>query len=106
VVIGDAWFGSVKTCEEMMENGLEGIFSLKTAHRGYPKKLMLESIPQRGDTHFRQTTVKLGWEGEGAERHILAAAHRDRKPMLLVGTVGMLENGPSRVRHRYKYQGG
>jgi hypothetical protein len=37
VIIGDSWFGSKKTVEELAEWDLYGIFSVKNAHRGFPK---------------------------------------------------------------------
>jgi hypothetical protein len=94
VIIGDAWFGSKKTCEELAEFGFRGILSLKTAHRGYPKKYMLSKIPNRGDVYAMETKVNLGYEGEGEELSIYAAGHRDKRPMLLVSTCGLLVDGP------------
>lgn len=105
-VIGDAWFGSCKTVEELKEIGLHSIMSLKTAHKGYPKKHILSKIPERGDVYAMESKVRLGREGEGKEISVYAVGHRDKKPMLLVATAGLLVDGPSRVRHRYKYQGG
>jgi hypothetical protein len=50
--------------------------------------------------------VNLGYDGEGKEIEVYAAGHRDKKPMLVVSTCGMLLPGPKRTRHRYKYSGG
>lgn len=44
VIIGDSWFGSKKTVEELGEWDLYGIFSVKNAHRGFPKRKLLDSI--------------------------------------------------------------
>lgn len=92
--------------EELREKGLYGIFSVKTAHKGYPKKKLLETTLARGSADFMTTTVDLGYEGEGPELTILAGCHRDKKPMCVVATCGLLDEGPTRTRHRYKYQGG
>lgn len=53
-----------------------------------------------------ETKVNLGLEGEGMEITVYGAGHRDKKPMLLVATAGLLVDGPQRVRHRYKYMNG
>lgn len=53
-----------------------------------------------------QSTVNLGYEGEGKELQVYACGHRDKKPMLLVASCGLLLPGPKRTRHRYKYNRG
>lgn len=105
-VIGDAWFGSKKTAEELAEFGLRSVLSVKNAHKGYPKAEILSKIPNRGDVYTMQSKINLGYEGEGREVRLLAMGHRDKKPMLVVGTAGLLVDGPPRVRNRYKYQDG
>jgi hypothetical protein len=65
VIIGDSWFGSVKTAEELAEFDLKCILSVKTAHRGFPKSTLLAAIPNRGDVKAFTLNSQLGYEGEG-----------------------------------------
>ena len=38
LVIGDSWFGSVRSCEQLKLRGHESIFAIKSNHRKYPKQ--------------------------------------------------------------------
>ena len=38
IVVGDAWFGSVRTVEELRDKGLYAIMSVKTAQRASPRR--------------------------------------------------------------------
>ena len=43
IVVGDSWFGSLKTCLELWKtNGLYCIMLVKTAHKNFPRKLLRE----------------------------------------------------------------
>ena len=43
-VKGDSWFGSVKTANELQCRGCEGVFQVKTGHRGYPKAFIEDAM--------------------------------------------------------------
>lgn len=106
VVIGDSWFGSVRTAEELAEIGLHSILCVKGGHAGYPRDELRAVMKERGDTKFLKTDVRLGYEGEGDVITFYAGAHMDKKALTLVGDCGMTIPGPAKTRHRYKYQGG
>ena len=49
ILVGDSWFGSIKTCVELWNiNGLYSNLLVKTAHKKYPIKLLRESDIERG----------------------------------------------------------
>ena len=49
IVVGDSWFGSIRTCVELWNiNGLYSNLLVKTAHMKYPRKLLQESDIERG----------------------------------------------------------
>ena len=106
VVVADSWFGSLKTCEELRENGLHSVLCVKTGHRGYPKQRLLDECTERGQVVTLKTDVTLGWHGEGETVPIVAMCHRDKKPMTLVASCGLTLQGPSRVRHWYTWEKG
>jgi len=41
---GDSWFGSAKTAIELSRRGQEGVFQIKTGHRGYPKAFIEDAM--------------------------------------------------------------
>jgi len=43
-VKGDSWFGSAKTANELQRRGCEGVFQVKTGHRGYPKAFIKDAM--------------------------------------------------------------
>ena len=50
VIIGDSWFGSVKTSSSLInENGLHSIRLVKTAHKNFPSSLLKETDIERGE---------------------------------------------------------
>ena len=49
VVIGDSWFGSVKTAVCLHKVGLYAIFLVKTAHKLYPLEKLAETSLERGE---------------------------------------------------------
>ena len=50
IVVGDSWFGSLKTCLELWKtNGLYCIMLVKTAHKNFPRKLLREKNLARGE---------------------------------------------------------
>lgn len=94
VIVGDSWFGSLRTAEELAEWGLYSCLCVKQGTSGYPKAEMREALRERGDTKFMYTKVRLGYEGEGDEILVYAGGHMDKAPLTLVGTVGMSLPGP------------
>jgi hypothetical protein len=57
VVIADSWFGSVRTCEELRENGLHSIMSIKNGSAGFPKADLLNICKDRGDRAMLKCNV-------------------------------------------------
>ena len=50
IVIGDSWFGSVKSCVQLYNvNGLYSNMLVKTAHKQYPRYMLRENIIKRGE---------------------------------------------------------
>ena len=49
-VVGDSWFGSVKTAVKLWNvNGLYSNMLVKTAHKDYPRVLLREKKIERGE---------------------------------------------------------
>ena len=58
VVIGDSWFGSINTTTALMkENGLYAIMIVKTAHKKYPRFLLKENDPARGEWNSATSNI-------------------------------------------------
>lgn len=96
ILIGDAWFGSYKTCYELLDHGLFSVLNVKVGTKRFPKKEMREAVPSRGDTHHMKVEVPGG-------HTIFASAHRDVQPMSLVHSCGTSLPGPTRKRVARKY---
>ena len=47
IIMGDSWFGSVKTASEMSKRGKEGIFQVKIAKRLFPKEKLEELLKDK-----------------------------------------------------------
>ena len=105
-IVADAWFGSCRTAEELRENGVHCIMSVKIGHKGYPKKELLEACKERGQVKTLKCQVQLGWENEGPVEDFYAMCHMDKKPMLIISTCGMTLPGPNRQRDRYVWENG
>ena len=59
VVIGDSWFGSVKSAINLMKsNGLYSILLVKTAHKLYPRALLAERELARGEWVSATATIE------------------------------------------------
>ena len=43
-VVGDSWFGFVKTAIQLRKKGLDSILLVKTAHKLFPKELLMKNI--------------------------------------------------------------
>lgn len=99
VVIGDAWFGSVRTVEELREVGLYAIMCVKQGSAGYPKGLMRESLRRRGDQRFfRADTIF----NDGSILPVWAGGHMDKQPLMLCATTGTSLPGETKIRYRSK----
>jgi hypothetical protein len=61
IVIADSFFGSCQTAEWLMDElGLYCILAIKTGHRGFPKKHLVEAVKgQRFTAKFMRTDVEL-----------------------------------------------
>lgn len=104
IVVGDSWFGSCNTAEWLMDvNGLYSIMAVKTGHKGFPKKLLVDKISSiRFSSAFMTVNVHL----DCGIVPFIAAGHMDKKPMLLVGTCGMSVPGETVVRERRSFKDG
>lgn len=96
-VVADSWFGSVKTAAELRRHGLLSIMSLKNAHKHFPKQRLLGMVKNRGESAFLVKEVQ--------GHKIIAAAHQDRHPMLLVGTTGTSDPAPTVDRTCFRING-
>ena len=68
IVVGDSWFGSVKTALNLRKNGLHFIGQVKTAHKKFPKKGLKDLCPEERGSHTVATAseenvalIGLGW---------------------------------------------
>lgn len=59
IVIADSFFGSCQTAEWLMDElGLYCILAIKTGHRGFPKKHMIEKVRgQKFSKYFMRVDV-------------------------------------------------
>lgn len=49
ICIGESWFGSTRTCEELAEQGIYSVMSIKKGSKDFPKKTLLDAMKERGD---------------------------------------------------------
>lgn len=69
----------------MDELGLHSLLAIKTGHRGYPKKLLVEKVKgERFSKCFMKTDVAL----EVGTTTFFAGAFMDKKPLLVLSTCG------------------
>jgi hypothetical protein len=106
VCVADSWFGSTRTVEELAELGLYAVMSVKKGSKDFPKKKLKDLMKNRGDTAWYKNTFQLGVEGDGEEVTMYAAAHMDKKPLLLCATTGTSLEGVGRDRHFAAYKEG
>lgn len=93
ICIGDSWFGSTRTVEELAEKGHYAVMSIKKGSKDYPKKKMLDQLKERGDSVWYSNKFNLGQSGEGEEVEMFAAGHMDKKPLLVCATTGTSQPG-------------
>ena len=100
IVVGDSWFGSVRTCLELMRKGLFSVFAIKTGHKNFPKQTLIDRVGQRFafSCMFRSFSV-------GSDcTNLIASAWKDKKDMLVVASC--MDDKPTpqveRLRSRFK----
>lgn len=76
-VYGDSWFGSVKTCKELMDVGLYSTLIVKTAHVNFPRELL-----------HRQGQINVGEHKSclNEEQGIVAVRYLDKKEKQLISS--------------------
>jgi len=92
IVIGDAWFGSVRTVEELRKVGLYAIMCVKQGCAGYPRLELKQAMRTRGDQRFKKRDM---WLNAGI-LPMWAGAHMDKQPLLLCATTGTSLEGEKR----------
>ena len=84
----------------MDELGLHSLLAIKTGHRGYPKKLLIEKVKrERFSKCFMETEVDL----EVGPTKFFAGAFMDKKPLLVLSTCGTSLDAESATRVRTEY---
>ena len=95
IVIGDSWFGSLKTCLELHKtNGLYSNMLVKTAHKNFPRGMLREKKLARGE-----------WTSALAEiddLKVTATRFMDLKEKMFISSCSTDLEGPPRVT---KYNG-
>ena len=97
VVFGDSWFGSCRTAEELWENGLYCIMSVKTGTKGFPKDVLHRHVKSRGDQLFLKVETEMNL---GTHVPFYAVGHFDKAPLHLIATCGSSKQGPDAARKR------
>ena len=101
MLVADAGFGSVTAARMLHKVGIWCIMNVKGCHKLAPKAWCLSHLRDRGDT------INLINEQFGVP--LLLSGHMDKKPMVLVATVGTSTNAVQalkRVRYRWKQDQG
>ena len=99
VLIIDSWFGSTRTAYSLKHlQGTYTIANVKQNSRGFPKKELLESCPERGDTASMSVQLE--------DVTMWASCHRDKQPMSLIHTCDTMLRGAPRFRTFLKYSKG
>ena len=104
MLIADSWFGSVACAKALYKNGIFAVMNVKTAHKGYPKEVLLDELgeikgnkPADKAKRAERRGKHAGYLQEftvGARRvNILATGHNKKVPLLLVCTYGSLKAG-------------
>jgi hypothetical protein len=85
-VIADSRFGSCNTLEWLWdEMGMHSILAVKTAHSGFPKKKLRETL---GDRRGSTACFKVNAVLERGEIEYYASGLLDKKPMYVVASCG------------------
>ena len=92
-----SWFGSVNSAVALLTKfGLFAVLCVKTAHKYFPKDLLLSKMKERGSMFVVNGKVKFN----GQSWDINAVAHMDKQPLLLVATCSTTLPGDPAVRKR------
>ena len=95
IVVGDSWFGSVKTCTELWKtNGLYSIMIVKTAHKLFPREMLRSQKLDRGQ--WTSTLANI----DGLE--VTATRFIDLQEKLFISSTSTDLDGPPR---KTKYSG-
>ena len=72
-VFQDSWFGSIKSCEQLIDRGLYSVSLVKTAHKNHPRQLLSDVALSKGEWISAVPTL------DGAAK-IWCCRYIDRKP--------------------------
>lgn len=106
VVLGDAWFGSVRTIEELLNSGLYGIMCVKQGCSGFPRAALTHLLQQRGQAMFLKTESLFDCNGRSVWCPIFAAGHMDKQPLMVCASTGTRLPGEEEVRYGSKFVNG
>lgn len=92
LVVGDSWFGSVKTAVQLHKQGLYFLGIVKTATKDFPMKAIKDRCPEdRGGTICAKATVE--------NTDLLSVAWKDKKIHTFIGSCSTtLEGTPAKKR--------
>lgn len=102
ILVGDSWFGSVKSAAELLKRGTYSVLNVKTASKLYPKKVIKELRLVRGQSKHYKAMVDI----HGEARPVFASVHMDSQPMSLVHTCSTSMTGKQAIRTWRKYVNG
>lgn len=103
IVIGDAWFGSIRTVEELRDRTLFAIMCVKQGSAGFPKQILKEQMKERGNTAFYKAATIFD---DDVERDVFTGAHMDKQPLYLAATRGNSFPGEKKMRYGSRLVGG
>lgn len=94
VVVGDSWFGSVKSAVQLMrKHGLYSILLVKTAHKLYPKEMLNERKIERGEWNVASAVLD--------DMKLVAVRFKDLKDKQFISTCSTSTNGEPRQTHSH-----
>ena len=91
VALGDSWFGSVKTCKELLERGVFSVLLVKTAHKNYPKLLLHERDLARGEW---ESAILANSENKAK---LFACLFKDKKEFQFIASASTTIEGSPRI---------
>jgi len=100
IVLGDSWFGSLKTAISLLTKGLFCILNIKTGHAFFPRTILAANISKENREHCRMATVTLKTPVASLNEskfEVMAAAQREKNPLLIVATCETMQPGKDRV---------
>lgn len=98
-LVADSWFGSFRNACAHLEKGTYTVMNVKRNTAQAPVKELLEKCKER-EQHFSKW---VGVKVKGTTpRRVFLSIHMDKKPMVLVHTMGRTTEGASRVRTKRK----